>query len=111
MVALIAGWVIYSKYGKKEQTTGGLVKVLENKWYVDELYDAVIVKPLNAVSTAFQNILEKKVIDGAVNGVGRLVQYSSRQIRFLQSGQVGNYILLMVFGMLILFIVQFLVKS
>lgn len=111
LVALIAGWVIYSKYGKKEQATGGLVKVLENKWYVDELYEAVIVKPLNAVSTAFQNILEKKVIDGAVNGVGRLVQYSSRQIRFLQSGQVGNYILLMVFGMLILFIVQFLVKS
>ena len=54
--------------------------------------------------------MEKKGIDGFVNGVGKAVNYSGRQIRFLQSGQVGNYVLLMVIGILIMFIIQFLSK-
>jgi NADH-quinone oxidoreductase subunit L len=51
------------------------------------------------------------VIDGIVNGVGRLVQYGSRQIRLLQSGQVGGYVLLMVIGILVLFLVELFVKK
>ncbi|MEI9934688.1 MAG: hypothetical protein WDM71_07500 [Ferruginibacter sp.] len=51
-------------------------------------------------------MVEKSGIDGIVNGVGRAVNYGSRQIRLLQSGQVGNYVLLMVIGMLVLFIIQ-----
>jgi NADH-quinone oxidoreductase subunit L len=41
-----------------------------------------------------------------VNGVGKAVNYGSRQIRLLQNGQVGTYVLLMVFGILALFIIQ-----
>ena len=51
-------------------------------------------------------MVEKKGIDGFVNGVGRAVNYGSRQMRLLQSGYVGIYVLLMVIGILILFIVQ-----
>jgi NADH-quinone oxidoreductase subunit L len=50
------------------------------------------------------------VIDGLVNGVGRFLQYGSRQIRLVQSGQVGSYVLLMVLGMLVFFVLQFFVK-
>jgi NADH-quinone oxidoreductase subunit L len=50
--------------------------------------------------------VEKRIIDDAVNGVGRAVNYGSRQLRWLQSGQVGAYVLLMVIGMLLLFIIQ-----
>ncbi len=88
----------------KENT--GLGRVLENKWYVDEIYDVAIVKPTQAVASFFNNILEKKGIDGFVNGVGKAVNYGSRQVRLLQSGHVGSYVLLMVIGILILFIVQ-----
>jgi NADH-quinone oxidoreductase subunit L len=84
----------------------GIGKVLANKWYVDELYDSVIAKPIQSIATFFNNVIEKNVIDGFVNGVGKAVNYGSRQIRFLQNGQVGTYVLLMVFGMLILFIIQ-----
>ena len=84
----------------------GFKKILANKWYVDEIYDAVIVKPIQSVGTFFNNIMEKKGVDGFVNGVGKAVNYSSRQIRLLQSGHVGTYVLLMVVGILILFIVQ-----
>ena len=75
-----------------------LRKVLANKWYVDELYNAVIVKPLQSISAFFNNVIEKNGIDGIVNGVGKAVNYGSRQLRLLQSGQVGTYVLLMVFG-------------
>ncbi|MBK5271837.1 MAG: hypothetical protein JJE22_12570, partial [Bacteroidia bacterium] len=50
-------------------------------------------------------------VDGLVNGVGRLVSYSSRQLRLLQSGQVGNYVLLMVISMLLIFVLQFFLRK
>ncbi len=95
----------------QEAEPKGLGKFFANKWYVDEFYDAVIVRPLNAIGKFFNRFIERSVIDGIVNGVGRLVQYGSRQIRLLQSGQVGGYILLMVVGILVLFLVELFVKK
>ena len=106
LVAIIFAWSKYSKYEKTEISSAGINKILENKWYVDELYDAVIARPLKSLSVFFDNVVEKKGIDGIVNGVGRAVNYGSRQLRWLQSGQVGAYVLLMVIGMLVLFIIQ-----
>jgi NADH-quinone oxidoreductase subunit L len=107
LVALLFAWNKFSKYEKTDVEETGLGKILANKWYIDELYDAVIVKPLNSLAAFLNNVVEKKGIDGAVNGVGKAVNYGSRQIRLLQSGQVGTYILLMVIGILVLFIIQF----
>lgn len=87
----------------------GLGKLLENKWYVDELYDMIVVKPLHRVSVLLNNVAEKMGIDGVVNGVGKFVSYGSRQLRLLQNGQVGVYILIMVAALLILFIIQLFV--
>ena len=84
----------------------GFAKVLANKWYVDELYDAIIVRPLRSLSAFFNNVIERSGIDGFVNGVGRGINYSSRQVRLLQNGQVGSYILMMVIGIIVLFIIQ-----
>jgi len=72
---------------------------------VDEFYHAVIVRPLDLLAQ-FLVFFDKNIVDGIVNGVGRLVQYGSRQLRLLQSGQVGGYVLLMVLGILILFLVE-----
>lgn len=71
------------------------------------MYDTVIVKPLHLLSVFFKNILEKNIIDGMVNGVGKIVGYGSRQLRLLQSGQVGNYILVMVMVMVIFILIWF----
>ena len=106
LIALLYAWKKFSNYQKTDATETGLGKVLENKWYVDELYDSIIVKPIQSLAKYFNNLLEKKGIDGFVNGVGKAVNYSSRQIRLIQTGQVGTYILLMVLGILVLFIVQ-----
>ncbi len=109
---LIIGVILFavSKFKKSEATqteSTGIAKLLENKWYVDELYDAVIVKPLHLLSVFLKNVVEKSGIDGAVNGVGRLVGYGSRQLRLLQSGQVGNYLLIMVMIMIVFVLIWF----
>ena len=106
LIALLFAWNKFSKYQKAEINETGIGKVIANKWYVDELYDKMIVQPLQSLATFFNQVIEKNIIDGLVNGVGKAVQYGSRQIRLLQSGLVGTYILLMVVGMLILFIIQ-----
>jgi len=77
---------------------------LANKWYVDELYDALIVNPLDSLASFFKNVIEKSGIDGFVNGVGTFIQYSSRRLRLVQNGKVGTYILLMIFSIIVLWL-------
>ena len=96
----------FKKYTTTEPNTG-IAKVLENKWYIDELYDTIIVKPLFWKADFLKNTIEKYVIDGAVNGVGKLVGYGSRQFRLIQSGQVGSYILMMVMAVAFFIIIWF----
>ena len=111
LIALLYAWNKFSnpdnyRDEKTDVEETGIGKILSNKWYVDELYDAIIVKPMGSLASFFNNLVEKKGIDGFVNGVGKAVNYGSRQIRLLQSGQVGVYVLLMVVGILLLFIIQ-----
>jgi len=107
LMALIGTFWAVARFSKKPELgePTGFGKVLANKWYVDEFYNAVIVRPLDLLAQ-FLVFFDKNVVDGIVNGVGRLVQYGSRQLRLLQSGQVGGYVLLMVLGILILFLVE-----
>lgn len=85
----------------------GVAKMLEDKWYIDEVYDAIIVRPLMAISAIFDRVVERLGIDGLVNGVGKLVTWGADRMRLLQTGQVGFYIFMMVIGMTILFALSF----
>lgn len=85
----------------------GIGKALENKWYVDEIYDAVIVRPIEALSGFLDRIVERMGIDGIVNGVGKTVKWGGDRLRMLQTGQVGFYIFIMVIGMVALFTLSF----
>jgi NADH-quinone oxidoreductase subunit L len=110
LIMIVFAWFRFRNY----QQTGeerGLGKVLENKWYVDELYDKVFVKPLHRFGGFLKSVIENKVVDGLVNGVGRAVNYGSRQLRLIQSGQVGSYVLLMVLSMVLIFAVQFFLRK
>ncbi|HEX5024817.1 MAG TPA: NADH-quinone oxidoreductase subunit L [Agriterribacter sp.] len=111
LIAAVAILYAVNRFSKKPdlQDATGFGKVLENKWYVDELYDGVIVKPLRSLSLVLNNFVEKMGIDGMVNGVGKLIHYGSRQLRLLQSGQVAAYILMMVVAAVVLFIIQLFV--
>jgi len=100
----------FASYHPSEKEESGISKFLANKWYVDELYEALIIKPIGHIASFFNKVVDAKIIDGFVNGVGRSVQYSARQLRLLQSGQVGSYVLIMVISLILLFIFQFFWK-
>jgi NADH-quinone oxidoreductase subunit L len=112
-VAVLAILIALFRYSRKPELNepAGFGKVLADKWYIDELYQFIIVKPMQWLARFLNNILEKNFIDWLVNGVGRTVNYTSRQVRLLQSGLVGNYVLLMVLSMLALFVVKFFLKK
>ncbi len=112
-IALVAIFAAIARFSKRPELDEpqGAGKLLANKWYVDELYDAAIVRPIGSLGKFFNNVMERSVIDGFVNGVGRFLQYSSRQVRLVQSGQVGSYVLLMVLGILVFFALQFFIKK
>ena len=69
-MVIIFAWNRYSKKPDMEEAKG-FGKILQNKWYVDELYDKIIVRPLNALGTFLNDVFEKTVVDGMVNGVGK----------------------------------------
>ncbi|MGZ3914824.1 MAG: NADH-quinone oxidoreductase subunit L [Flavisolibacter sp.] len=108
ILAIVMAWFRYRSYRAEQPTAFG--KLLENKWYVDELYESIVVKPLNQLGAVANRYFEKSGIDALVNGVGRLVNYGGRQLRWLQSGQVGSYVLLMVISMLMFFVLQFFLR-
>jgi len=108
-IAVIALLIAVGKYSKQAdgEPQTALGKFLYNKWMVDELYEKTIVQPLNRFAGFLKEVVEKNVIDGVVNGTGKLVQYGARQTRLMQSGQVGYYILFMVLSIVLLFLIWF----
>jgi NADH-quinone oxidoreductase subunit L len=109
VIAILFAWFIFRNYHERETKAFG--KVLENKWYVDELFDTLIVNPIHKFGGFLNKWIENLGIDRLVNGVGKTVQYGGRQLRLLQSGQVGNYVLLMVLAMLVIFVIQFFIRK
>ncbi len=108
-IAVVALLIAISKYSKQAdgEPQTALGKFLYNKWLVDELYEKTIVQPLNRFAGFLKEVVEKNVIDGLVNGTGKLVQYGARQTRLMQSGLVGYYILFMVLSIVLLFLIWF----
>ena len=82
----------------------GFARVLRNKWYVDEIYDALIVRPLVWLSReVLWKRIDQQVVDGAaVNGTARGARALGWANRWLQTGQVGMYVALFVIGVLVI---------
>jgi NADH-quinone oxidoreductase subunit L len=67
-------------------------RLLLNKYYVDEIYDASVVRPLGVVSReGLWRGVDVGVIDGAVNGVGSIVDAGAATLRRLQTGSIRTY--------------------
>jgi NADH-quinone oxidoreductase subunit L len=73
-------------------------RVLLNKYYVDELYDAIIVEPIRRGSFWLWRKFDELVIDGSVNGVASVVRVGSLALRRVQTGYVMNYVLSFIVG-------------
>jgi len=69
-----------------------LYRVLVNKYYVDEFYAAVVVKPIRTGALFLWRQIDEPVIDGSVNGIGDLVRLTGLVLRRIQSGYVMGYV-------------------
>jgi NADH-quinone oxidoreductase subunit L len=105
--ALVALGYAYTKYNKNGhvplpdgEERPALADLSYHKFYIDELYDAVIRKPLDALSVFFYKVVDRMGIDGIVNGFGKGAIESSKGLRLLQTGNVGFYIFMMVVGII-----------
>lgn len=101
--ALIGIGIAYSNYIKKSQVPGedneitGFSKVLYNKFYVDEIYMAVIVRPIYAIASFSKNFIET-ALSGFIFGLGKVTNMVGTQGRVLQNGSVGFYLFVFVIG-------------
>jgi len=75
-----------------------LHKLLIEKYYVDEIYDALFVKPIYHLSGWLARVFDPGVVDGIVNGVATLVASWARGLRRVQTGYVMNYALGILLG-------------
>ena len=78
----------------------GLSRLLENKYYVDELYDACVVQPVKRASIWCWRAFEDGLVDAAVNGAGFFAQSLGGVLRRLQTGYVKSYAVSMLVGAL-----------
>jgi NADH-quinone oxidoreductase subunit L len=82
---------------------GPLHTLLLNKYYVEEIYDALFVKPAVALSRGLLwKVVDAEVIDGAVNGAGSVVQSGAAWLRRLQTGSVKVYAASLLLGVVLI---------
>lgn len=110
LVVIVVSYFVYAvrrslPVADSEQT--GLTKVLAHKFYVDEIYDFLFVKPTEKLSQLLHYFADIWAIDGLVNGVGAGVQKVGAQFRKLQNGNMEYYLLGMVIGAVLLFLTLF----
>ncbi|SCY25992.1 NADH-quinone oxidoreductase subunit L [Flavobacterium caeni] len=113
--ALIGIGIAYAKYIKQKQlpetdeNISGFTKVLYDKYYVDEAYEAIIVKPINFLSRFFRDYIETAVA-GFVFGFARAANEIGYQGKKLQNGNVGFYLFAFVLGVCAIISYVFLAK-
>ena len=85
------------------------LNMVSRKFYLDEIYDFLFIRPLLWLSKIFHNLIELKVIDRGVNGIGMLVVRMGNTIRYIQTGHVGFYLFIMVFGIIAILLFNILI--
>ena len=130
--------ISYLIYGQSPMMTmidplerlGGVFRILNEKWRIDELYDALILQPVeglsrflayavdwdlwhdifhdNIVAGGFRGLaglmawfVDKRIVDGFFNGLGVWVRETALNFRVLQSGYVRNYALAVLLGVVV----------
>ncbi len=106
VVGVALGWRWYDRHGlafddRLKRSLGGLYTLFAGKYFLDELYDKTVVKPvINGLARGSARF-DEKVIDGAVNGLARTLSTAGQAFRHIQTGVVQSYALAIVLGVVI----------
>jgi NADH-quinone oxidoreductase subunit L len=102
LTGVFVAWLMYGRGQVDAQkigvATNPIHKLVLNKYYVDEIYDALIVRPLYRLFLWCAHVIDVKVIDGLVNDVAAVVVAWALALRRIQTGFVMNYALGMLLG-------------
>lgn len=79
--------------------------LIYNKFYIDEIYEAVVIKPFTTLSDFLYKIIDVQIVDGVVNGVGKLTSTVGQNLRLLQNGNIGFYIFAIVSSLTFIFLI------
>ncbi|CAA9196982.1 NADH-quinone oxidoreductase subunit L [Flavobacterium collinsii] len=107
--------IAYVKYFKQDnvpeadENISGLTKVLYNKYYVDEAYDAIFVRSINGLSRFFRDYIETG-LSALVFGLGKVANELAFQGKKLQNGSIGLYLFAFVLGLCAIVSYIFLAK-
>ncbi len=98
LTGISIGWFMF-----KNQPLRQMPALLENKYYVDEIYDAAVIRPILVTSReGLWKIFDLGVIDGAIHGLGRTVVGFGRTVRYMQIGFVRVYAAIILAGAIII---------
>jgi len=105
-LAIFAAFKIYNKRPEVADSLADKFniphKVLLNKYYVDEFYGALVVRPLIYFSVFLWKIMDVLFIDGLLNGLAKLYEGISETMRSVQTGRLRSYATVFVIGVFIL---------
>jgi len=109
-IGVVGAWLGFFIWGRRRDIAdamarqfGALHTLLLNKYYVDEVYDATIVRPIRVISEeGLWRGVDVRLIDGAVNGVATIVDEGATVLRRLQSGSVRTYAGSVILGVVVI---------
>ena len=112
LTGIVVAFVLYivrpAIPGRIAAANGPLYRFLLNRWYFDELYDALFVRPYRALAAGLWRVADRGVIDAAVEGIGGAAMSGSAQVVRLQTGSIAVYAFTMLVGVVVLLTVVLL---
>jgi len=109
LVVIYLSWSAFVKnrhLSMDEPERSFVSNLIFRKFYVDELYELMVQKLVAELSTFFHEVIELKVIDRFVNQTGNLIIWIGKNIRYVQTGNVGAYLFYMVISIILILILN-----
>ncbi len=102
IIAIAFAYYLYVSKGKKAtEPQSGIQKLIYNKYYIDELYDSILVKPVMKLSN-FVNTRVEQFTTSRIEGTGNWIQAASNHLASWQNGNVGSYLLTFIVSIIII---------
>src|SRR5207247_6963832 len=104
---VLVGLRLYARWRERDPLVrlGPAYTFIQHKYYLDDIYLQGVVRPIQYQASSAADLVDRRVVDGAVNGVGNSARFAGGVLRYLQSGSVQRYAALLIVGVIILAIV------
>ena len=110
LLGILGAWLLYGKGFSYKENDNPLYQLVLHKYYIDEILDAIIVKPVLWIGRTASHFLESDTLDGGSRGIAWILRGSSAGLRKLQTGYVRNYAFAIFVG-LVLIIAYYVVRG